>query len=357
MLPVQVPWLSTNFEGPCAILAARVLAKLPGGALAFAGQAVEALLPSTLTLERLEFEGKRGEKFVSGVDRQFFSSRLGRGSSARRATDVPKTRKAAPNLSQVLFDIYTPEAEKWYLTRDLDARIDALLQAQMHIWLSGPAGVGKSTILRRWLLLRDADSCYVSLASYVGATPLQLVRHLRTDLADALGVPAPPERSRTLAEAINQCAQILSSSTSASRVLYIDELPFDTDAAAAGVVRALAAILTISWARAPNAPLRIFLSSIANPAPLLTLDQRKLHERMQIVPLACWKDDELRKLADLVLSGDGLQLARIDRDAIVRGSEGSPRALKNILRRVSIVGEHYLGDLDEIMREVRRELG
>jgi hypothetical protein len=117
-------------------------------------------------------------------------------------------------------------------------------------------------------------------------------------------------------------------------VIHLDEIPTDSASEHVGFVKAFVAFLIHFANKYPPPHPKYFVSSILSPSDHLAPTQRKVSERLRFVSTALWSVDDVMRLKDLICNTLRLTIAEHDTQSILRAAHGSPRILKDIMRRL-----------------------
>lgn len=232
-------------------------------------------------------------------------------------------------LSDVLFDIYLPRSEPFFLAREIDARLKDIVRLQS-VWIFGPSGVGKTSTVRRLLshsAHRPVEICLANTGEI--AREIDVVSEIAETIAQVNGCELPSQQS-----ALNWLVtELVRRSQISSVTLYIDEIPYGTDGALMrNVVNVIAGLLTRVTAAGGHS-VRFIVSSISQPE-LNGLDNPgQFRERMRIIIAHEWENEDLRQLFYLIYPHLSLPpYSDADVEGLVAAANGSPRFVKSVLR-------------------------
>lgn len=245
--------------------------------------------------------------------------------------------REAPNdltTAEVLFEVYDHAHERAYLERSIDRDIAALLNHQ-GIWVAGPTGCGKTSLLRRNLTVMRKRYEFFDLSASIGSGVADLFATLHLEIAARVGAAAtvqtPGQNREAQSFHIDQIAKLLERNIREETYIHIDEIPLDQKDFPAFAQGVAAIGITLANRNFHKAP--FVLSSIGDPAGAIGGFQGKLREHMRLLPLSRWTDAEICALLNLVLDLLPVKLAGTEREQIVIAAAGSPRRLKIILRQ------------------------
>ena len=228
-------------------------------------------------------------------------------------------------LGLALFDIYTPACREFYVERAIDGvTSDAL--AVRSLWLTGHSGVGKTSLVRRYLdqhCVRPLEISMSQLGSEV--TQERVARELVEAVAAATGREM---RGHDLPQAIEA---IISLSSTTGTLLFIDEVPTDTTSGQA-VVASTIGVLLDATKRRKGGDVRFIVCSIGSP--LLGPVNGKFRESFAVEEVPRWTNTELKKLLSIIQEGGGKGFTTLELNAIIEAAAGSPRYVKTLMRNL-----------------------
>jgi pimeloyl-ACP methyl ester carboxylesterase len=265
----------------------------------------------------------------------------------------PQIRSNALKYEQVLFDVYDLAYEDFYLKRNVDRDIRAIVKCG-GVWLSGPSGCGKTNALRRSLYQARRAFEFIDLSKCVGASVPELFAGLHMEIAGRLGVEL--EQGQVTANGYSQSyyidaiAKLIERHLQDDMCLIIDEIPLDEASFAPFLDGVAAIVVTLGNRNVQRNPL--LLASIGDPGVNLKPFQNKVHERLQMLRLPAWSKNEMRALLDLVSHQLPMHLAAADNVKILNSANGSPRSMKIMLRNWCRFHDNPDWSLDRVISEL-----
>jgi nucleoside phosphorylase len=244
-----------------------------------------------------------------------------------------QTKSSSLNLKTALFEVYDEKFECAYLDRAIDQDLKAILKHQ-GIWVTGPSGCGKTSALRRNLSLIGKPIHFIDLSKCIGSPVSDLFLCIHSELADLVGLPMqtqnPETRRKEQTFHIEQIAKLIENKIKEETYLFIDEIPVEGQDFKSFFGGIAALVITLGNLNVNNTP--FILASINDPTKCVLDIHCKLRERMRMLSMSSWSESEICSLLNLVCVLLPLELSKMDRDKVINAANGSPRALKMILK-------------------------
>lgn len=261
-----------------------------------------------------------------------------------RLSPVLTDRRCEPDP---LFEIYNSEHSEFYIERDEDATFERHLK-YASVWLHGASGVGKTSLVRRYLSRRGLHPAEMTLSHLrAGATREALL----AEICDCLLALKSSTGRATVAPSIEAIAALCGSE---AIPLFLDELPITQDSAALiEAIGSLADHLKRHW----RADARLIVCSIGQPEPSLMLG--RMREQFATISLEPWNESSIARLLEKISNSSPTRALSVEQAQILIGkAEGSPRFVKALFRlcearNVPIEGVHLTG----LIEETKRSLG
>jgi hypothetical protein len=329
---VSRPWLSSTLTGGPPIVAARVLAGIPPGALAACGDDLELFFPEVRSFPQIHVPGKRGERFIASQAKDFFAPAV-RGVVTTLPEEATRTSMSAPAApANPLFDVYDPSCEPYFLERAVDNQVAALLD-HSGVWISGPAGTGKTTSVRRALTRKGLRFAYIGFANCAGTTRNDILSHTFYEIASVLAPQELVNAPRAPEDVASRVTRMLAGSE--LDYLYIDELPTDDNEAHRNFTQVFSGLVVAHASQAPRSQLRYVVSSIHSPVDYVGPTQRLLFERVSPLRFSRWEGEDITRLLALLAPALPLKFRPEELRLILDAANGSPRLVKNCLRKLA----------------------
>lgn len=230
--------------------------------------------------------------------------------------------KTDDSKEDVLFDLYTPNQENFYLHRDVDQIVLNKFRLS-GLWICGPSGVGKTAIIQRMLFKNGVDFQYISLGTSINENIQQMFTSIAYDLDENVII----NESERISVILNNIELIIRDKCkSDSFVLFIEEIPISDHCAFKEFSQCIYSIL-VKLKEIKN--FKLVLSSIFEPDSLVGTEFEKISDNFSIFSLGYWNKEDLIELDNIInrhLNIDNLP--NVDIELI----EGSPRKLKSHYR-------------------------
>lgn len=234
-------------------------------------------------------------------------------------------------VQNILFDIYSPECEQYYIKRNIDEGLKIALQPYS-IWVSGPSGCGKTSAVRHLIHKNNSHPLEVCLAPYQDNLNTEsIIEEIIITACQRYGF----ERNYSQ-PSFSQLTDILSKHAIESPILlYIDEVPIRNNTAKglADLVSLVANLLDTVKQITSKANIRFVISSIQKPDINGSIYTSKLSEQMIIKEMPLWSDEELFLMLDTLI--ELLKIENIvseEKIKIIENASGLPRFIKTYLR-------------------------
>jgi uncharacterized caspase-like protein len=251
-----------------------------------------------------------------------------------------------------LFEIYKAKDEPFYVERGVDQRILAATSTG-HVWISGPSGFGKTTVLRHSVLASGRRLMNLLLGAYQARGPKEVLRAVCVEFAEALSVETQVKGAGVaeLVAAFRRLARVLATRDTASTIL-VEEFPLLAGPPTREFLKLLLQlVLTIEADDVIAGRIHLAFSSINDPTRDLGEGVPKLRENFQFFSFSPWSDGELIKLIELLRPIFKPDLRSGDRDAILKAANGSPRYVKMVFRHWK-TGQGDQLTLTELLAEI-----
>jgi pimeloyl-ACP methyl ester carboxylesterase len=285
----------------------------------------------------------------------FYSSNFRGG--VRSAVVLPihstaKKKDAENKVGDVLFDMYYIQHEPYYFSRQADE--DVANNLTIHsLWIHGPSGVGKTSMIRRIVAQRQTRPIEIYLANCNPELGQEgLLNELAESIAMVMRVASPPTELQ-----FNWVAkQLLQKTEQTDIVLFIDEIPISESSQdlVNNIVHLIAKLLATVKAMSDDGKVRFIVSSIARPDFTHVANPGQLMEYVKEIALRRWTNEELFGLSTLIFENlTEFSLTNERQIELVSLAAGVPRFIK-------IFGRYKRGNpaasFEECVRAARLEV-
>ena len=258
-------------------------------------------------------------------------------------------------LKSVLFNLYAPEMESYYLARDHDENIQSILH-HSNLWLSGPIGCGKTNLAVRALYKNSMTFRLISFANYIGTDLTCLFRYLYLELLDCIQNSTDKYNpSDDLMTVVKKICDLLSTKRDENLCIYIEEISNIDEVIIEAFIQQIFGILIGLKSTTLNSQVRFVFSSITEPlSRSKRTTKNKIHEQITFYKLGPWQHEQLSNLLSLIVRELKLHLSKDDSIKIINAADGSPRFVKQLIRKRLILNS--ADSLDSLITETKGEL-
>lgn len=239
---------------------------------------------------------------------------------------VAKNNTQETTSPKSLFDVYAPNCRDFYYLRSVDINFTTAFTTNS-VWLHGPSGVGKTSIVKRYIDIEGKRPIEISL-SLLGrsATPQSVLREIVETLRGRYGISNPA--LATNSEAVDLVCRAESGSTF---VLFIDEVPVNANGNADSVLETVAGLLDGAKRRG-RIETKFVVCSISEPS---TTGNGRFLEQFSVLRVLPWEYADLIGLAKIIKTDiPTLNLTDTDVADITSQANGSPRFMKTAFRHL-----------------------
>lgn len=232
-----------------------------------------------------------------------------------------------------LFYRYDLSCEKFYYFRALDKSIELSL-ANSNIWLSGPAGVGKTVALTRAILIKGWQPLYFSLDGFRELTAENLLKEICKLLHDRLGLKEIFfEDSCLLPDILRSFKQALNTNVYQCKIaIFIEEIPITSADEYSKLLDLVCHLSLLQDSFASSHGVVWIFSSIIDPMQFANSQNLKLRERYDFLRAEIWNELEVSELMSLLVTELKIHFTPSEREQILASIERSPRHLKMLLK-------------------------
>ena len=273
--------------------------------------------------------------------------------------NVPMTTaaEASEQLSDVLFDVYTPDKEEFYFKRGADDKFLGYLQSYS-IWVTGDSGCGKTTLILRNLNESKREFTLINLAHCIDLNVHDIFYEIYSKLKDILDPDSSLktfDKTHLIIEAISEL--IGNRSVQKAFSVFIEEAPLpDNTDALRSFMTLLNGLLIHHRTKYPKSDFRILLSSIDSPTRHMIKSQMKVYEQLKFLSETFWGNEATKEFLNLLTESLGLKFSSQQYDKIIIASKGSPRFLKKFIRDYILSKCNNEIGFNELIQSVTQEL-
>ena len=261
---------------------------------------------------------------------------------------IPIRRELSSN--DVLFIAYKKELEPYYLVRESDKQIAALLEYN-NLWIHGASGTGKTNIIQHFLLHSNHRSFNFDMSMNTSISSAEIFENiywsLRTQLQNEHHLPEKADGSREWVDYICELLTIVSDNDQI--YFFIDEIYTNNPDEFCKFINSATSLIYKSGS---IGNVKLIISTIESPR--LYFDALKLKNKFVslffVYALDDWKNSEIMELFEIICKGLNIDWPKNDLSKIIESADGSPRRLKTITKKVI-----YLKSVDKAIQDINSE--
>lgn len=231
-----------------------------------------------------------------------------------------------------LFDIYSEADELFYIGRETDDRIAAVLRGS-HAWISGDSGVGKTAAVTRCISQFKWRQVHIMLSSYQDQSPLGLLRAMCIELSDLCGSTNIPPVTSSLADLVSFFRKEARNHPAQSLGVFVEEIPLAEQSEFDAFSEMMLSLVQALEADPGTKSRVILVFSSIKPVFSTTGAAAKLRENIVPMTLPSWTTDDLRRLVERICTAMRPSMPASERGQIAAAAEGSPRFVKRVFMR------------------------
>jgi len=271
-------------------------------------------------------------------------------------TSISENTVCSVNTNKVLFEVYKPQNEPYYLERDEDNVFNQKL-SQFGMWIYGDTGCGKSNLILRNLINSKNEYISITLGSYVGEKNIALFAGILNAIQERTGNDSKYPNYKSFPTCCKSIINELEANyKDKSIIIYLDEIPIDSNKEYQQFTKSLFALVNEIHLTDGLEQVRIILSSIHNPIIHIHESDQKIHEYLYFLQLRYWESPVIEDLITLIEKSLQINLSQSVKTKLVEQSKGSPRFIKKFFKNIILKDKKADSDLLQIIQETDNEL-
>ena len=264
--------------------------------------------------------------------------------------------EAKANLTHVLFDIYDISKERFYIKKPEDEIFLNKLD-QYGIWIYGPPGCGKSSLIIRNLINFNLHFIQVCFASCVGQRIEEFFKEILYEITSKCEKVHSQKQPQNFIECTKSIFGLLKQYYYEKElIIFIDEIPISNDTYYEEFVDKMYSLIIQKNMIMGLEKVKFVLSSINNPNMNLKIYQQKVHQFLYFFGFQYWEDIYTRQLIELIENELKFSLDDDIKEELAIKSMGSPRFIKKYFRSIFTLNKRDNPTLKELIIETQREL-
>jgi|GEM_PF-754097 len=271
-------------------------------------------------------------------------------------TNISENTVCQADTNRILFEVYKPQNEPYYLKRKEDNVFNQKL-SQFGIWIYGDTGCGKSNLILRNLINNKSEYISITLGSYVGEKNVALFTGILNAIQEKTGndikYPSHKNFPTCCRSIINE---LETNYKGKSLIIYLDEIPIDSNKEYQQFTKSLFALINEIHLTDGLEQVRLILSSIHNPIIHIQKNDQKIHEYLYFLQLKYWESTVIEDLIALIEKPLQIKLSHSVKTELVEQAKGSPRFIKKFFKNVILKDKRTDSDLLQIIQETDNEL-
>ncbi|WP_407505741.1 P-loop NTPase family protein [Elizabethkingia miricola] len=286
--------------------------------------------------------------FCEIIDYPEYNDLLTQLHSTKVAIDSANISKSNTVDSQlILFNNYKISCEPFYEERESDkAFINAL--STNNIWVHGQSGKGKTAFLHRNLLINKIAFCYCDLSPVLISNYEHILEEMINCIEMQYGLVRDEKECNKIKQVVKLCGKIEGDRF----VIVIDELTSLSEELVQAITRAISALVVHYNNSYPDGKLKFVISTLNNP--MRSASFPKISQYFEIFNLDNW-GGSFTSLFDRINSNINIDVNTF-KDKILTNSQESPRLLKNIFRKISLLHEINSENIDIVISRTKNEI-
>lgn len=251
------------------------------------------------------------------------------------------------DLRLVLFNNYKISCEPFYEERQMDKNFLITLGTN-NIWIHADSGKGKTAFLHRNLIINHISFCYCDLSPIIIEDHEQILE----EIINCIEIKYSVERDSTEKNKIKTIIKLCEKIDDDKFVIVIDELTALPNELIQKITKSLSAVVIHYNNTYPNGKLKFVISTLHNPK-ISTSNFSKISQYFEVIDLNEWKEslstlyDKIYPIINSYDSGF--------KEEIISSSSDSPRILKTMFRKISILAETNEQNIKQVISKTIEE--
>jgi pimeloyl-ACP methyl ester carboxylesterase len=231
-----------------------------------------------------------------------------------------------------LFDVYTLPNETFYVHRDIDQTLVAVLAAG-NGWLEGPSGSGKTAAVTRCVQQLGWKPIHMMLGGYTEHTALGLLRAMCIEMSDLCGSTEAPAADLICSDLLQFFRRIARLHPDRVLGVIVEEIPLTPGPEYDIFLRHMLSLVQLIQSDSSTNGRVAFAFTSIYPAITGCSGGAKLRDKIAPVAFPGWTHGELRQLIDMLCGPLFPDLPLEERAQLTEGAQGNPRFVKAVFRR------------------------
>lgn len=269
---------------------------------------------------------------------------------------ISRENSNAINYNNILFEVYDPHKEPYYLERKEDIEFNQKI-SQYGIWVYGDTGSGKSNLILRNLIKNQSNYISIILGACVGQKNIVLFNEILNCIQEKTGNNSTYPNHKTFPICCKAIKNELEYHFKGKEiVIYIDEIPINSNTEYKQFVISLFALINAIQLTNGLGKVKFILSSIHNPITHIARNDQKIHQYLYFLPLKYWESADIESLIKLIKEPIQCNLPQPVQTKLIKQANGSPRFVKKYFKNVLLNEDRSQSSLFQKIIDTESEL-